>query len=76
MWGAGGYISAPAIPARSGGVVDEPREGRVVDGVPYSEDHVARVEMTVADLQLRDQKEIGRTFVEVNIHTRNNGCWL
>lgn len=41
---------SPAVPAGSGGVVDEPREGRVVHGIPDGEDHVAGVEMAVADL--------------------------
>lgn len=41
----------PAVPARSSGVVDKPREGGVVDGVPNGEDHVAYVEVAVADLQ-------------------------
>ncbi len=46
-----GCGNQPAVPARSSGVVYQPGEGRVVDGVPNGEDHVAHVEVAVANLQ-------------------------
>lgn len=66
LWRHSREAGAPAVTAGSGCIVDEPREGRIVDGVPYGKYHVAHVEMGVADLQFYVSEE--RRVVWSNIH--------